>query len=233
MYSFYAYLINGIACLAMAAMLFIKDNNTANNDRPKHRTIRLIAAWPIVESVTSFAAMANQGTGDTQGNPAIACVAILLHTAVCIVVCMGVTGTCCKCTPKDTEPAETSTCMCQPDMSSATIDDIVNHWTQRSDHPYLREGITVVQVAEEMGISPRLLSQYINNVRHFNFNTWINQLKVTEVKRLIDANNDMSLLLIANRTGFTDASAMSKIFKTITGMSPSTYRNRDKTANEH
>lgn len=113
------------------------------------------------------------------------------------------------------------------ESDSKTIDAIVARWTERSDKPYLHESITVVQVADEMGLSPRLLSQYINNVKHVNFNTWINQLKVAEVKRIIDEDPESSFLHIANRTGFTDASAMSKVFKNVTGMSPSVYRRRN------
>lgn len=102
---------------------------------------------------------------------------------------------------------------------------IIDEWTNRADHPYLAESITINQVAEQMGINKRLLSQYLNNVMHLNFNTWINQLKVEEVKRIIATKPQLNFTCIAAHAGFSDAPAMSKIFKKVCGMSPSDYRN--------
>lgn len=106
----------------------------------------------------------------------------------------------------------------------ASIDIIVTQWTERPDKPFLKESITIMQVAEQMELNTRLLSNYINNVKGRNFNAWINFLKVEETKRALLADRSRPLGEIAYEMGFTDSAAMSKIFKSVEGMPPSVYR---------
>ena len=115
----------------------------------------------------------------------------------------------------------------QPKSDPNSIDNIVNEWTRRDDKPYLKESITITQVAEEMGLNARLLSNYINNVKGRNFNSWINYLKVQETKVVLLADRTLPLSDIAYRMGFADLASMSRIFKLMEGMPPSVYRQRN------
>lgn len=118
------------------------------------------------------------------------------------------------------------------DTTSATeatdrrrIDEIVKQWSESPDKLYLTESITLSSAADSMGVSPRLLSDFLNNIYEMNFNTWIKSLRVEEVKRLLrQPEPKMTLLDIAALTGFPDASSMSKAFKLFTGVTPSAYR---------
>ena len=110
--------------------------------------------------------------------------------------------------------------------TESTIDRIVTEWTGRPDKPYLKESITIMQVADQMGLSTRLLSNYINNVKGRNFNAWINFLKVEETKRVLLEDRSRPLGEIAYEMGFTDSASLSKIFKSIEGIPPSVYRQR-------
>lgn len=112
-------------------------------------------------------------------------------------------------------------------FDSNSIDDIVNEWIRRDDKPYLKESITITQVAEQMGLNTRLLSNYINYVKGRNFNSWINYLKVQETKVVLLADRTLPLSDIAYRMGFADLASMSRIFKQIEGMPPSVYRQRN------
>lgn len=111
------------------------------------------------------------------------------------------------------------------DNGGDPISVIIDRWVNRGDHPYLAEGLTVNKVAEQMCLNKRLLSQYLNNVLNQNFNTWLNELKVKEVKRIIEEEPSQSFNTIAIRVGFTDALSMTKIFKSVCGMTPTMYRN--------
>lgn len=115
------------------------------------------------------------------------------------------------------------------DVSISPIGDnmeqIVRRWSDKPGKPYLGESITLADAATEMAISPRLLSGFLNSVYGMNFNTWINTLRVEEVKRILSAEASLSMAEVANRTGFTDASALSRTFKRIAGETPSNYRN--------
>lgn len=108
------------------------------------------------------------------------------------------------------------------------IEDLIHSWAERPEKPYLVEGLTLSKTAEEIGISPRFLSGFLNDIYEMNFNAWINSLRIEEVKRLIDARTGKSMTDLAVMAGFTDLSAMSRIFKRITGITPSMYRSESQ-----
>lgn len=85
------------------------------------------------------------------------------------------------------------------DNGDDPISVIIDRWVNRGDRPYLAEGLTVNKVAEQMCLNKRLLSQYLNNVLNQNFNTWLNELKVKEVKRIIEEEPSQSFNTIAIR----------------------------------
>ncbi len=112
----------------------------------------------------------------------------------------------------------------QESNNERSMDAVIQEWIDLPSKPYLRESITLAVAARQMNINPRLLSSFINNIYHMNFNSWINSLRIDEVKRLINVNPQQTLLTVALKTGFTDASAMSRVFKKFAGISPSEYR---------
>ena len=112
----------------------------------------------------------------------------------------------------------------QISIDKRRIEDLIHAWAIRPEKPYLAEGLTLAKVADEIGINPRSLSGFLNDIYEMNFNAWINNLRIEEVKRLIDAGTGKSMTDLAVMAGFTDLSAMSRIFKRITGITPSMYR---------
>ena len=108
-----------------------------------------------------------------------------------------------------------------------SIDSIVTDWKKRSVKQYLKEGITLADVAKSMGVSPRLLSDFLNNVYDMNFNSWINSLRINDVQAKMLAEPKLTLAELADYSGFTDASALSKAFKKVTGLTPSAYRQKN------
>lgn len=112
----------------------------------------------------------------------------------------------------------------EPKENVSGIEAIIEEWVSMKEKPYLREGLTLSGTAESMGLSQRLLSDYLNNALGKNFNAWLNELRVGEVKRILKADKSTPLQSIAADTGFPDASSMSKIFKRFTGVTPTAYR---------
>ena len=104
-----------------------------------------------------------------------------------------------------------------------TAEGKVQAWISRADKPYLREGITLLETAQQMRLTSRILSAYINQICNTSFNMWINQLRIEEVKRRM-TDSSLTLTEIAEACGFPDIASMSKIFKRFTGKSPSIYR---------
>lgn len=108
------------------------------------------------------------------------------------------------------------------------LDIALSEWAKLPEKPFLNDDITLASVAESLNVSPRLLSAYLNQIYTTNFNTWINSLRIKEVKRLIDDSSQKTLAQISIQTGFTDQAAMTNTFKRLTNMTPSEYRKISK-----
>lgn len=104
------------------------------------------------------------------------------------------------------------------------MDEIVREWSRRSDKPYTKYGLTLSDAAAQMGVNPRLLSAFVNDILDMNFNTWINKLRIDEVKRLMSEQPKLTMMDLADITGFTDAPAMSRTFKRFMNVTPTQYK---------
>ena len=95
---------------------------------------------------------------------------------------------------------------------------------------YLDPDLTLPKLAQELDIPAHHLSQVINEMHGRNFFDFINQFRVEEVKRKIqdDNFNNYSLFGIALESGFNSKSAFNRVFKNLTGITPSQFRNSIK-----
>ena len=99
---------------------------------------------------------------------------------------------------------------------------IIEEWAGSDEKQFLKQGISVQEVADSIKVGKRVLSTFINRHYNMNFNTWINTLRMEEVCKYL--KEDYSFTEIAEMTGFTDLSSMSKIFKKMKGMTLTDYR---------
>lgn len=92
--------------------------------------------------------------------------------------------------------------------------------------PYLDPDLTLPKLAQQLNVSTHHLSQVINEMHKKNFFNFINKYRVEEVKRKIQdpKYQNYSLLGIAYESGFNSKSAFNRMFKNITGTTPSAYR---------
>lgn len=92
--------------------------------------------------------------------------------------------------------------------------------------PHLDPDLTLPALATITGLPSYQLSRVINEKFGCNFFDFINGYRVDEVKtRLTDpAFNNFSLLGIAFECGFNSKSAFNRIFKKLTGLTPSEYK---------
>ncbi len=112
------------------------------------------------------------------------------------------------------------------DGYSPQVEKAIENWCRRDDKPFMRTSVTLKDTAKDMEVSARLLSDFLNTVYGCNFNRWINMLRVDEVKRLMETQPHLTMAELSQKAGFTDASAMAKIFKRIVGETPSLYKGR-------
>ncbi len=96
----------------------------------------------------------------------------------------------------------------------------VSEWESREDKPYLREGLTLVDVSIDMNLDQKQLSNYIENICKMSFDKWIDVHRIDEAIRLITANHDANLQDIAEQVGFGSLKNMTKSFHKIIGKDP-------------
>ncbi|TAL39870.1 MAG: AraC family transcriptional regulator [Spirochaetes bacterium] len=98
------------------------------------------------------------------------------------------------------------------------------------ERPYADFEISLSTLAGRMGTAPYKLSQAINENSGRNFSEFINGYRVDEVKRLIAGASapNYTLLDIAFEAGFNSKPTFNKVFKRMTGMTPSQFAGSQK-----
>lgn len=96
------------------------------------------------------------------------------------------------------------------------------------EKPYLDTRCSLVGLAQELETSKEVLSQVVNRELHLNFNAFVNNYRVEEAKRKLrdPKENQYVILKIAHDVGFNSKSSFNAVFKKMTGLSPSQYRER-------
>lgn len=95
-----------------------------------------------------------------------------------------------------------------------------------AEKPYLDSNISLPELANMLDIPSHHLSRIINEQFGANFFDFINQYRIEEVKARIGnpEYQNLSLLGIAFDSGFNTKSAFNRVFKKMTGFTPSEYR---------
>ena len=105
---------------------------------------------------------------------------------------------------------------------SAKISPLVEEWT--AEKKFCREGLTIKDVASEMGTNQSYLSQYLNNHLEVSFSVWLNTLRIEESKILLESSEKLSIEEIGIKVGIPQNYNFSRWFKTVTDMTPFQYR---------
>lgn len=96
----------------------------------------------------------------------------------------------------------------------------------QTEKSYLNPRLTLERFAALVQISPRHVSLAINRCFEQNFQEYINRFRVEEAKRLLRdyADQERTILEIAQQSGFNSKATFNRIFKLSTGVTPSAYR---------
>jgi AraC-like DNA-binding protein len=97
--------------------------------------------------------------------------------------------------------------------------------------PYLDVDLTIQDIAESLNIPRHYLTQVINEKLNKNFYQFINEYRVEEVKSLLTDKDyqKYTMTAIAFEAGFNSKSSFNNVFKEITGMTPTEYKNKTTT----
>jgi two-component system response regulator YesN len=86
------------------------------------------------------------------------------------------------------------------------------------------EDNSILVICRNFGISQPYLSRIFKKYRKCTFNEFVISVKVEKAKQLLLMRKDLLIGTIATLLGFSDQFYFSKVFKTITGHTPSEFR---------
>jgi AraC-like DNA-binding protein len=100
------------------------------------------------------------------------------------------------------------------------------------EKPFLDDKVTLSALSRELGIPAHHFSMVINIERNTNFYNFINTYRVEEAKSLLTRPDmdDETVLDIALMAGFQSKAGFNKVFKEITGLTPSEFREQKPNA---
>lgn len=85
------------------------------------------------------------------------------------------------------------------------------------------EPITLTEVAKRFHFNPSYLSSYFSANNSEGFSEYLNKIRVDKAKEMLVSTNE-SISEISDQVGYSDQSYFTKVFKKMTGISPSQYR---------
>lgn len=94
-----------------------------------------------------------------------------------------------------------------------------------TEKPFLNPDLKLINLAQALGTSPQILSQVFNmflKVRYYDF---INEYRINEFKRIINANESSKYTLkaLSAQCGFSSYTTFFRAFKEVSGMTPNEY----------
>ncbi|MBN1924972.1 MAG: helix-turn-helix domain-containing protein [Prolixibacteraceae bacterium] len=91
---------------------------------------------------------------------------------------------------------------------------------------YLRQDLTMHQLAKEINTNTSYLSRIIRETYRSNFTTYLNSLRIIEAKKIITnpGFENYTITEIFKKCGYKNKSTFYKAFKYFTGLEPDNYR---------
>lgn len=93
---------------------------------------------------------------------------------------------------------------------------------------YENQELCLQMAAEQFFASPSYLSRSIKQKTGMGFSDYLNSLRLGEARRLLVERPDLSMNEISRQTGFSSQHYFCRVFKNAEGISPSDYRNEER-----
>jgi len=114
------------------------------------------------------------------------------------------------------------------DRASENYKNIADKMIDKIDH-YLKSNLnedhSLVVICRKFAISQPYLSKIIKKAKNCTYNEYLISLRIAEAKQLLRNRPDLLIADIAEAAGFSDQFYFSRVFKNITGKTPSEFRN--------
>jgi len=103
-----------------------------------------------------------------------------------------------------------------------TIEVKLEAWVKAGQ--FVQFGVTVDDLARQIGTNRSYLSKHINSTEGKTFRQWINELRIEEAKTLLRQYPEMPVSEIAKKVGFVNKSHFGRTFLALTQSSPHNWR---------
>jgi AraC-like DNA-binding protein len=118
--------------------------------------------------------------------------------------------------------------------------DEIQHYAERilaimsGDKIFLNENLSLRELAAKLNTDPNLISFVLNNHMSSTFYDFVNRYRVEEVKqRMTDSSySHLTLLGIALESGFNSKTTFNRVFKQLTGQTPSEFQKDQQNSQE-
>jgi AraC-like DNA-binding protein len=94
-----------------------------------------------------------------------------------------------------------------------------------TERPFLASDLSLSDLAHQVGVPPRRLSQLVNRGRGRNFSDWVNRYRLAESRRLLadPSSGIRSVLDAMYAAGFSSKSTFNALFKASSGVTPTEF----------
>ena len=108
-----------------------------------------------------------------------------------------------------------------PDQLMVRIRDLMEQ-----KRPYLNRDLKITDIADELGVHRNQIANCLSTQTGTSFPKFITAYRVEYAKQLIQAHPEMKMAMISEEAGFANESTFFRAFKSITGLTPSGWKNK-------
>lgn len=93
---------------------------------------------------------------------------------------------------------------------------------------YLTKGLTINDVASQVGLCRSYVSHYINQSKGESFSDYINRMRIEHAKTVLASEREIKNVVLAEMLGFANEQGFYRNFKKFTGLTPVEWKKRNK-----
>lgn len=109
------------------------------------------------------------------------------------------------------------------DEDESNTEAIINKVAEYIDSNY-KDRILVQGIAKKFGFNPSYLCTIYRKYKGISPNEYITEKRITKAKAMLKYNTELTVKQIAGEVGYEDAYYFSRVFRNVTGISPTEYR---------
>lgn len=110
----------------------------------------------------------------------------------------------------------------EEDKKYVLLEVSIQQWI--GERKFKKSGITIEEVARQLGTNRTYLSNYINKEKNQTFRNWIHGLRIENSKQMLTENPLMCIEKLAHHVGYNDCDSFHKQFEKQTGMTVNAWK---------